>query len=259
MRPATCCRISPSSTCVVSPSLQITKHVAGLQHAMLDLQLGVVVHADRPRDDVAAGPACAPPRGSGCLSPRAPAPPCGRATIARWRRRAPGRPGCRRTRRRHSSCRMRAARRWSRRSMTSPPWPRAISLQPAVGAEDAVLEAGEEVGRRGRIADRLQRADDGRAGDVAAIVPAHAVGHRPDADIGLHEVAVLVALAHHPGMRRGAGLECQRRIHRPASTAHQLAAASKAPVSMAVKRCGSGIPWLIMASGRYPSPPVVHQ
>ena len=39
MRPATCCRISPSSTCVGQPVAAYHEHVAGLQHAMLDLQL----------------------------------------------------------------------------------------------------------------------------------------------------------------------------------------------------------------------------
>ena len=60
----------------------------------------------------------------------------------------------------------------------------AIALQLVVDAYDAVFELVQELACRGRRRHLGQALDHGPARDVAAAVAAHAIGHRPQPDLG---------------------------------------------------------------------------
>ena len=53
--------------------------------------------------------------------------------------------------------------------------------------------------------DRLQRLGDHPGGDLARLMPAGAVGDRPDAEVGTIDEAIFVVAAPRPGMGGMAG------------------------------------------------------
>ena len=63
-------------------------------------------------------------------------------------------------------------------------------------ADQPVLETGAQVGRRTGDADGRQMIDDAGGGDLAGVVPAHAVGNEPQAALRFDQVVVFIDLAH---------------------------------------------------------------
>lgn len=82
-----------------------------------------------------------------------------------------------------------------------------FGAQIVIGLEYAGFQHGKQVRRRARGADRLQRRDHGRAGERAVLMPAHAVGDGPEADLRPQDEIVLVGRADLAGMADAAGLE----------------------------------------------------
>ena len=110
-----------------------------------------------------------------------------------------------------------------------------------VDANDLLLELREKLRRRIIGGKRLERLDDRLAGKIAVAVAAHAVGHRPNADLQLDEHAVLVMLADSADMADATHPECELigHIDSPEEAGDRSA---KAPVRKSEKRVGGGSP-----------------
>ncbi len=113
--------------------------------------------------------------------------------------------------------------------------------QVEVDPDDSRFELGKKLGGRGARRERLQRRHDGSARDVSPAMAAHAVGDRPEADVGAREHTVFVQVAHQSDVGDAARPESEGAGH---GTSLGIAgfASAKAPVSISANRTAGGRP-----------------
>ncbi len=133
-----------------------------------------------------------------------------------------------------------------------------LGAQRLMGAGDAAAHLGQHLGGRHIERHALQGVGDGPGRDVARLMPARAVRHRPKAKVGPVDELILVVRPARARMGRGPGAEAPggaRLSFDRSDGRHAL----RPSLSMDANASSSGSPGVSRRQGRTNGEPSVHQ